>query len=372
MAALLSSEKDNTEKVVKYIEEAKRIAIEILPPSVNESEIDFSPKDKTIRFGLGAIKGIGEGAIGIILETRKKSKFTSIEQFLSSIDSTKVNKRVIEALIKSGSFDNMGHNRRTMFENLEKLVETMQHISKAKKSATNSFFDEDELSDIKIDIQNREEFPIKELLQHEKDSIGFYISGHPLSEYKTQMDSIAYTLSSDIELLQDKSEVLFIGFIEDIKEKISKKGNKFGIISLMDYHGNIELTVFEDMLKQLATFEREKPVVLKVNINKNSDGTKLSTKKILSLEDARSEKVEKKLIESLNPILIDIGYINNTNILQDITNTIHRHRGSRELKISIRVDNKVVDFDSSIKVSTSIIDELKHINNIYISELSAV
>jgi DNA polymerase-3 subunit alpha len=253
MAALLTSEKDNTDKVVKYIDEAKRMKIFLGAPDINHSQLEFSAITKDdqdqILFGLGAIKGVGEAAVESILEARAEGEFKDIQDFINRIEPQKVNKKVIECIIKAGGLDHFGYSRRALLEQVETLVETAKKGSSLKKDAQFSLFgDDEEVTAVEVNLKNMEEFDLKTLLDFEKDTLGFYVSGHPLDNYREQIDAINYTLSSEIENIADGSSAIFIGKVEEITKKMSKKGSQFGLVSLMDFHGNIEVMLFSDKI----------------------------------------------------------------------------------------------------------------------------
>ena len=304
MAALLTSEQDNTDKVVKYIDEVKRLGIKLLPPSINHSLIEFSATttkegDEAILFGLGAIKGAGSSAIGKILEAREEGEFKDMSDFISRIDTSKVNKKVIESLIKSGSFDEFGYSRRALLDNIEKIVKAGAECARAKKMAVGSLFgDESEMVTARIEIENLEEFELKRVLELEKETIGFYISGHPLDEFREIISAIPHRLSSDLENL-DNETALFIGKVEAITEKISKNGHKFSIINLMDFHGNLEFTVFLNILEKIQKMNQDEPIGFMIEVKRDDQGVKLSCKDALSLKELEKEKDKTKILEEL-------------------------------------------------------------------------
>jgi DNA polymerase-3 subunit alpha len=260
MAALLTSEKDNTEKIVKYIDEVKRMGMELSPPDINMSQLEFSATVKdgrdVILFGLGAIKGVGESAVESILQVRKEGPFNSMQEFVNRIEPQKVNKRVFESVTKSGGFDAFGLSRRAILGQMELIIQTAKDASQAKKNAVGSLFGDDEdISTVELTLKDEGEFGLKEILDFEKDTLGFYVSGHPLDDFRERIDALDYTLSSDIDNITDGSTAIFIGKVEEIQKKISKKGNQFGILNLMDFHGNIEMMLFSDILDQLAQMD---------------------------------------------------------------------------------------------------------------------
>ncbi|NPA82365.1 MAG: DNA polymerase III subunit alpha, partial [Epsilonproteobacteria bacterium] len=364
MAALLTSEQDNTDKIVKYIDEVKRLKIKLLPPDITKSSIEFTAtKDgdqEAILFGLGAIKGVGTKAIESILEARKEKEFENISDFISRIDMQKVNKKVLESLIKSGAMDSFGYSRRAMLEQVEKIVEAGQEAARARKMAKNSLFGEsEEMLKIDLKLDPMPEYDLKKILELEKETLGFYVSGHPLDQYREEIEKINYTLSSELDELGDGSKALLIGKIEEIKTKISKKGNKFGIVNLMDFHGNIELTVFEKMLNELENRDLDKPLGFKVEISKDEQFTRMRVLKIVELEDAKKEKVEiKKDLKPIEPITIKITLSDNTEILENLYKLIKEHPGYTPLKIIISSKLQDIILESSLRVNENIKEKL--------------
>ena len=220
MAALLTSEKNSTDKIVEYIEEANKMDIKVLPPNIQKSELEFSvariDDEDCILFGLGAIKGAGEVAINIILEERKNNgDFKDLEDFLSRIDPQKVNKKSLEAFIKSGAMDCFGYTRRTLLEQVELLTENARTAQAAKKEAENSLFgDSEEFTAIVLELENKEEYNKKEILEFEKESLGFYASGHPLEDYKEIIKSINCAYTNQI---QDIARIAVFCLLEVLK-----------------------------------------------------------------------------------------------------------------------------------------------------------
>jgi len=370
MAALLTSEQDNTDKIVKYIDEVKRLGITLAPPSVNKSLIEFSAikneeGEETILFGLGAIKGAGSSAISRILSAREEGTFKDISDFISRIDTSKVNKKVIESLIKSGSFDEFGLTRRALLDHIEKIVEAAAECARAKKMAVGSLFgDEPEMTTANIEIANLEEFELKRVLELEKETMGFYVSGHPLDGFREDIDAVPHTLSSDIENI-DSGDALVIGKVEAVQEKISKKGNKFGIINLMDFHGNMEFMVFSKTLEKLQEMDMELPVCFKLKITKDDQGTKLLGQKVINLKDAKKEKIKNKIVEApLPPTTIRLELSENYDALEQLYALVRENHGRSEVELVIT--SKLVDIKMKtyIRIDPSVCKEIENIDGI--------
>ncbi|KIM07948.1 MAG: DNA polymerase III subunit alpha [Sulfurovum sp. PC08-66] len=383
MAALLTLEKDNTTKVVKYVDEAKRMGMELLPPDVNRSDLVFTPSSldarEIILFGMGAIKGVGDIAVRSILKSKSEGgEFRDLSDFISRIDTTKVNKKVIESLIKSGAMDCFGYSRKAMLDSIELILESSNKVSQAKKMSIGSLFgDDSELTTIEINIPNGKEYEAHEILELEKATLGFYVSGHPLDKYKEELEGLNYTLSSEISELSDGSEALFVGKIENIVEKISKKGHKFGIANIMDLHGNIELMLFEDRLKELENdFDTTQPIAFKVRISKDDNFTRMNLLKIETLKDAKKERVkvkkEQKPIDEAPkefPIALAIDLAPNFQLIEELFHLAQKYQGTRSLELHIKSKLADVIVESRLKVSDLIIQEAKAIGIYPVEEL---
>ncbi len=373
MAAILTLEKNNTDKVVKYVDELKRMGIKLLPPDINKSGLVFEARnidgDEVVMFGMGAVKGAGDIAINTMLEARGNTEFKDFSDFVSRIDSSKVNKKVIESLIKAGALDSFGYSRKAMLSQIEDIIETAKKAGEAKKQAVGSLFGGDEeMISVTLELAHMDEFDPIDILEMEKESLGFYVSGHPLDKYRDTLDSINYTLSSEIDELADGSEALFIGKIEGITEKISKKGNKFGIANIMDLHGNIELTLFESRLKELEEeFDITKPIAFKVKITKDGDFTRMNIVKIFSLKDAKKTKVKVQKEEKHTPepeqppLILALNLMPDAKTVEDLMCLVEHYPGKRPLELHIKSKLADVIIESKIKVSEMILEEVKEL-----------
>lgn len=372
MAALLTSEKDNTDKVVKYIDEAKRMKIFLGAPDINHSQLEFSAINKDgqdqILFGLGAIKGVGEAAVESILEARSEGEFKDIQDFINRIEPQKVNKRVIECIIKAGGLDSFGYSRRALIEQVEMMVETAKKSSTLQKDAQFSLFgDDDEVMTVELTLKNYEEYDLKALLEFEKETLGFYVSGHPLDNFREAIDSINYTLSSELENIADGSSAIFIGKVEEIKVKMSKKGSQFGLVSLMDFHGNIEMMLFSDKLEQLEKMDQDEPIAFKVKVTHTEMFTRISVTKIMTLSEAKKEakKVETKIVEApQEPLVLRIRLSDNLEPLEKLYTLVRRNPGRRAIKLIIVSKLCDVVIDSAIRVDNKVLEELSTLANV--------
>ena len=256
MAALMSSELDRTDAVVKFIGEAKQMGIEVLPPDINESNMYFSVVGPNIRFGLGAVKGVGEGAVESILIARQKvGRFTSLLGFCEEVDLRACNKKVLEALIKSGSFDFLGNSRRALFEQLDTTADSAQRMKDEKEKGQNSLFGmfaaaAPAPTNSAVKPILAAEWPEDERLRYEKETLGFYITGHPLNRYSEELK--LFSNASTDTLYKYVDEVVNIGgIVSQIKKSKIKKGPNEGKLMakffLDDQAGSVEVVVFSDL-----------------------------------------------------------------------------------------------------------------------------
>ena len=376
MAALLTLEKDNTDKVVRYVDEVKRLGLELFAPDINKSDLVFSATNidgkEVVMFGMGAIKGAGDVAIKSILKAREEGDFKDLADFISRIDSSKVNKRVIESLAKAGVFDSFGYSRNAILSQIEKILDATNKASSAKKMAFGSLFgDSSELTTIDIELDRLPEYSQKEILELEKASLGFYVSGHPLDEYKDKIDKINYTLSSQIDDLADGSQILIVGKIEEIVEKISKKGSKFGIVSILDFHGTVEFMLFEDKLKELKeSFDLNEPIAFKVRISKTEQFTRMNVLKIETIYEAQKEKVKiKQKEEPVLPLTIAVPLSDDESIMHKLFDIVVNNQGKRELKILVKSKLADIELESGIKVNDNLEKEILKVKGVYIIDV---
>ncbi len=375
MASLLTSEKDNTEKVVKYIDEVKRMGIELSPPDINDSQLEFSATKKddqdVILFGLGAIKGVGEAAVESILHVREERPFSNLKDFVNRIEPSKVNKRVLESVTKSGGFDRFEYSRRALLEQMETIIQTAKDASSARKNAVGSLFGDDaDITEVDLQLSNAPEFELKQILDFEKDTLGFYVSGHPLDSFREEIDQMNYTLSSDIENIADGSTAIFIGKVEEIQKKVSKKGNQFGILNLMDFHGNIEMMLFADKLEQLEQMDLDEPVAFKVKVTHTEMFTRISVVKIFTLKEVKKEakKVQTKIMEKpQEPLVITVRLSRNLAQLEELYRLIRQNPGSRQMKLCITSKLQNIVLDSAIRVDNKVIPEIEKLLDVNVA-----
>jgi len=302
MAALLTSEVQVTDKVVKYIYETRQMNITILPPDANESMQDFTVVEAhdrdviepgsiigAIRFGLAAVKNVGISAIEAIIEARQaKGAFTSLFDFCKKADQRRVNRRVIEALIKCGAFDFTRAHRSQMMDALDTVIDQAGKHQEQEAIGQFSIFGslDDEQGPVLPDVPEWKE---SRLLAFEKESIGFYLSGHPLAAFQADMTRYATATTETLETIGDGKDVTICGIIAGMTLKITKKSQeKFAILDLEDLYGTVEVVVFPDLYKSSQNvLLTDTPLIIAGTLDKSEQGNKIKAVRLHLLTEVK-------------------------------------------------------------------------------------
>lgn len=254
MSALLTSEIGNQEKLTQYLNECRDMGIPILPPDVNSSELAFSPAGQSIRFGLTAIKNVGEAAIDSVLSARwKLGRFDSLHQFCENVDLRLLNKRVIESLIKAGAMDSLGAGRSQMAAVLDRAMELGARRQREAASGQHGLFmgGNEPQAPPPLTLPNVPEWSESERLAGEKEVLGFYVTGHPLEKYMGRLASLTRNDSSSLESVEHEAPVTLAGILTNLRVRPSKKGDLWASANLEDMRGSVDLLVFPQALQQL-------------------------------------------------------------------------------------------------------------------------
>ncbi len=290
MAALLTSETGNTSKVVKYINECRDMGITVLPPDVNSSDFSFTPDGQAIRFGLGAIKNIGQNAVEAIIAARNEvGRFHSIYQFCEKIDLTNVNKRVLESLIKAGAMDALDGSRSQKFAAIDSAIETGMRAWKDRECGQAGLFGgEESQEDHQAPLPKVPDWTPKDLLQGEKEMLGFYVTGHPLDQFRDKIAELANRDSSSLEGLSKGVDVAMCGVITTVQRKRNREGKPWAAMQLEDLAGSVEALLFSTNFERLAPMLVEDRAVFVRALVLPEDGAppKISIQEIVPLENA--------------------------------------------------------------------------------------
>ncbi len=297
MAALLTSERANTEKLVEYIGSCREMDLQVLPPDVNESDLYFTVASGAIRFGLAAIKNVGEGAVEATLAARREGgRFSSLFEFCERVDLKAINRRVIESYVKSGSFDSLERRRAALFAAIERATEAGQKKQRDREAGQASLFGAllapgagagtaapaERLPDVP-------DWPESERLGFEKESLGFFISGHPLERFRGELAQVANADSAAMAALRETREVAAGGLITGLRPLKTRKGDRMAVFQLEDLGGVTEVLVFPETYKKVAAELADDAVVLvRGKAEPQDEGkTRLVASEVIPLEKAR-------------------------------------------------------------------------------------
>ena len=278
MAALLTSETGNTEKVVKYINEARGMGITVLPPDINESDLYFTPVGEAVRFGLAAIKNVGENTARAIRDTvKEQDAFPSLFDFCERVDSRVLNKRVFESLIKSGAMDSLGP-REQLLASVDDALSALQWAARVRESGQHGLFGAAAVSSAApLELREAELWSEEERLASEYAMLGFYVSGHPLEKYAARLQELKVVPLEAVEQQRNRAEITVAGLIVGTRPMRSKKGQRWGIFTLQDMTGVQELLAFPETFVRLeSVLKAGAPLLLKVRVQVEESGTRLS------------------------------------------------------------------------------------------------
>jgi DNA polymerase III subunit alpha len=352
MAALLTSEMANTDKVVVHMDECRAMGIGILPPDVNVSRFSFAVDGETIRFGLGAIKNLGQKAIEIMVAAREQAgRFTSLGDFCRRLDLQLVNRRVVESLLKAGAFDSMVRPRAQMMAALDGAFEAGQRHQRECDQGQVSMFDllggaadggavaEPDALDPTIP-----EWDPEQRLLGEKEVLGFYLSGHPLRGVWDHARRLGVVGTGQLGQVEDGARVLLCGLVSALREINTKNGNRMGFATIEDVEGSIEVTIFPELFRQSAAHLRSGAPLL---VRGKVEGT-TSARKLLA-DDVRPLPAEEDRT-GVSPLpracRVSVPGDSQPDPLPALRAICDAHRGTVPLALRLRVDGAEVDVRS--------------------------
>jgi len=322
MAAILTSEKDNLDKISKYLSECSDMGIELLPPDSNTSELEFTVEEKKIRYGFSSIKNVGDAAGNIIIEDRRKNgPFKDFNDFCSRVDLGKVNKRVIESLIKTGAFDFTKHTRAVLMSVLDEAMGVGSNLQKERDSSQLSLFTEEMETTsgfFTVNIPDIPEYDEKTIATNEKELLGYYFTVHPIAKYKNIIGSLSKDFIQNIKAYPDGKNVLLAGISSNFKAKLTKKGAKMAFMNLEDGTDYIEVIIFPKTYEIYADIlMNEELYFIKGHVSKEGENARLVAGEIKTLNECflsvknisielASENSNKEKMEKLKHMLGEI------------------------------------------------------------------
>ena len=354
ISASMSNELSNTDKLSEFYEESKRLEIKIQRPCINECFAEFKPQERTLFYALGAIKNVGFEAISQIVQEREKNgKFKSISDFINRINPKNINKLQLEGLVKAGAFDAIFNNRKVLFQNIPNIIQNSKTVYENKLQNQTSLFSDDsqKISYLMQDIKTSN-WSNEEILSKEFESVGFYISNHPLNSYKEILNQYKVkTFKAFEEGIGTESFVA--GTIMSVKEKKTSKGTSFAIIKFSDLSKVYELFLFSEILelnrKNLVEGKSFLLTLIKDRENQENRFRRVNVRKIISLEQITKQTYTNVEIE-----------IHNADDLKKLYEIINE-KGNSKIKISIQNENKNYLFELKDKRKFDY-QTLKHLN----------
>jgi len=332
MAAVLTSEHENTAAVVKYIAECRGMGIEVLPPDINASNLHFTvTAPLTIRFGMGAIKNVGEGAIASILESRgAKGQFQTLRDLCEDLDLRLVNKRVLESLIKSGALDSLGFDRARLSADLDRALDGAQSAQHDKIAGQENLFGGIEVAGSALDdrLPEAEPWSDRDRLTYEKESIGFYITGHPLTEFKALL---AKATNADSAILAEggPQEAIIGGIVAAVRTTKTRKGTYMAYVTLEDMHGVVEVIVFPDLYQKcMPLLDAGRLLIVSGKPEAEEQSVRLIATDVSPIEHAR--------MRAARLIRIQIDLPCDDTALERLYSVFQRNRGSIPVQLVMR------------------------------------
>jgi len=336
MAAILTSERGSQEKVVKYINECREMGISILPPDINSSDVNFTPTKTGIRFGLTAIKNVGDSAITSIVALKP---FKSLFDFCERVDLRAVNKRVVESLVKAGAFDSVTSNRSVLYANIDRVMDWGQKKQREREIGQGGLFgmmmggNSNEES-----LEAADQWPEGLKLKHEKETLGFYITGHPLRKYADEVKTYSNATTATLSEKPSGFDVAIGGIVSAVRHMRTKKGDPMGVVQLEDWDGIVEVLVFpETYARAQRLLESDAPLFVKGKLDNDE-----ASIKILASDIYPMERVKETLSRTVT-IHINMGSAP-SDIAERLQPVIDEKRGPAEIIFELEFPGRYTAF----------------------------
>ncbi|AXB07390.1 MULTISPECIES: DNA polymerase III subunit alpha [Aeromonas] len=311
MAAVMTADMDNTDKIVTLVDECQRMGLTVIPPDVNTGRYRFSVnEDGHIVYGIGAVKGVGEGPIEAILEARDRDgPFRDLFDFCNRVDIKKLNKRVMEKLILSGAMDRLGPHRAALMATLEEAMRAAEQHAKAQAVGQVDMFGvlTEEIDDVKKAFANVPHWPDKVWLEGERETLGLYLTGHPINQYSSELRRYTSGRLCDLHPTSRDTVTTAAGLVIAARSMVTKRGNKMGIFTLDDRSGRLDVTLFSEALEKYEELMQKDRILVvsgQVSFDDFSGGLKMSARELLDINDAR-ERFARAIRISLDEQRID-------------------------------------------------------------------
>jgi DNA polymerase III subunit alpha len=348
MSALLTSESGNSDKIVKYINECRDMGIRVLPPDVNHSDFNFTPSDEAIRFGLGAIKNVGQGAVEAIVAARVEGgEFSTIFDFCERVNLGSVNRRVMESLIKAGAMDSLKGNRAQLTDAIDRAMETgLRALRDREMGQAGLFGFTEEHKEQEYPLATLPQWTSQQKLAGEKELLGIYVSGHPLDQYGDKIGELATHTSDKLDDVQRGHVIALCGLLTGIQRKTNKENKHWAQTKFDDGRGSVDAMLFASRYEELLPYLKDDvAVLLKATVMREEDAPpKLNIQDITPLDDAR---VDLPTVISIRVWLKDDGDAK----AQALNKLFERKQGATEVRLRLE---KPRDFSVIIDVASKV------------------
>ncbi|GMR18720.1 MAG: hypothetical protein BMS9Abin33_1156 [Gammaproteobacteria bacterium] len=357
---MLSADMDNTDKVVTMIAECRDMGLEILPPDINQCQYEFTPvNDKTILYGLGAIKGLGQSAIESILQTRESGGvFEDLFGFCTRTDLKKINRRTLDSLIRAGALDALGPHRASSQKTLDLALKIAGQHCKNREAGISDLFAEVQQADEAHEFVEVSEWSDEERLRGEKETLGLYLTGHPIDRYEKNLRRMTDACLADLRP-NGNGSVVVAGLVAGIRTMQTKRGDRMAFVTLDDKTGRIELAVFADLFQQYRDLLVKDTLLVirgQVSVDEYTEGFKMRAEEIYDIDQAQSN-FAKRLVIDVSADQMENGFIGE---LQRILKPVAQGRCRVNVHYQSPHAEALLTFDDSwrIHVTTSVIEHL--------------
>jgi DNA polymerase-3 subunit alpha len=312
MAAVLSADMDNTDKVVTMIAECRDMGLDVSSPDINRCEYEFVPRDdKTILYGLGAIKGLGQSAIDALLEARRQGgAFQDLFDLCKRVDLRRMNRRVLESLIRAGAFDGVGPHRATLMATLANALRIADQQNRNRETGQNDLFAPSDSTSERHEFVDVPEWSEEQRLEGEKETLGFYLSGHPIERFAKELAQMTHTSIAELRPTEDRT-VTVAGLVVATRTMRTRRGDRMIFVTLDDRTGRLELAVFSELyMRHRDLLVKDNLLIVKgpVSVDEYTGGFKMSAEEIYNFEQARAA-LAKRVVIDVDPELTENGFV---------------------------------------------------------------
>lgn len=350
MASIMSSEMEDTDKILLFINDCKAHNCAVLGPNINVSEKNFTVEDGSVRYGLAAIKGVGGAAIDSIVEARKDGPFKSMYDFCSRVDLRRVTKKVVEMLIKAGAFDSFDMPKKGMFQSISQFVDAAVRKQKNESLGQGDLFssmDAESKTPIGVEIDSQDEWPQTEMLSYEKEAFGFYFSSHPLASYGDTLNKLTTHNTSQLSELAKETTVTLGGVMLSHRVITTKKGDRMAFGVFEDLEGSVELVIFPRAYKVCEEIlSGDDPILVKGTVDQSDEGAKILVEGMSKLTETLKSAIRSIRLE------IPIQKLSPT-LTERMISILKQYQGESHVFVHLKKQNEfetVLEFPETLRV----------------------